>query len=98
MRNKTLLLALPFVLSLPVSLSAQWPQWRGPLRDGAVPAASVPKAWPAALKEGWAAAVGEGYSTPVVSGGRVFVHSRRDPEEVVTAFDLATGKQIWTDT
>jgi outer membrane protein assembly factor BamB len=39
--------------------------------------------------------VGEGYSSPVVSGGRAFVHSRKDPEEVVTAIDLANGKIRW---
>jgi len=86
------------VLSLSATTYAQWPEWRGPSRDGVVPAAVVPKAWPAALTEGWAAEVGEGYSTPVVDGGRVFVHARRDPDEVVTAFDLATGKPLWSDT
>jgi outer membrane protein assembly factor BamB len=39
--------------------------------------------------------VGEGYSSPVVSGGRVFVHSRKDPDELVTALDLASGKVVW---
>ncbi|MEO5895154.1 MAG: PQQ-binding-like beta-propeller repeat protein [Vicinamibacterales bacterium] len=28
--------------------------------------------------------------------GRVFVHARKDPEEVVTAFDLVSGKPLWT--
>ena len=95
--RKTLLVAIPLALSMSVTTRAQWSQWRGPARDGAVPAALVPKAWPSALKEGWSVAVGEGYSTPVVGAGRVFVHARRDPDEVVTAFDLATGKQVWTD-
>ena len=95
---RTLALALSLSLALSVTVSAQWPQWRGPARDGIVPAASLPKAWPAALQEGWSAHVGEGYSTPVVSGNRVYVHARRDPDEIVMAFDLATGKQIWSDT
>ena len=98
MNARFLSLSLLAVVSLPVAVGAQWPQWRGPARDGSVPAASVPKAWPAALKEGWSVAVGEGYSTPVVGDGRVFVHARRDPDEVVTAFDAATGKQVWSDT
>lgn len=96
--RKALMLALAIALSLSVTTHAQWPQWRGPGRDGVVPAALVPKAWPAALKEGWSVAVGEGYSTPVVDGGRVYVHARRDPDETVTAFDLASGRQVWTDT
>lgn len=75
-------------------LAAQWPQWRGPERNGTVPAASVP-AWPSAFKRAWRVDVGEGYSSPVVSGGRVFVHSRRDPDEIVTAIDLVSGKVLW---
>jgi outer membrane protein assembly factor BamB len=75
-------------------LAAQWPQWRGPARNGTVTTASTPK-WPAAWKRAWRVDVGEGYSSPVVSGGRVFVHSRRDPDELVTAIDLATGQVLW---
>jgi outer membrane protein assembly factor BamB len=74
--------------------SAQWPQWRGPSRNGSVPAATTPK-WPSAWKRAWRTDVGEGYSSPVVSSGRVFVHSRRDPDELVTGIDLATGKVLW---
>ena len=76
-------------------ISAQWPQWRGPARDGVVAADNVPAAWPAKPALKWTQKVGEGYSTPVVSGGRIFVHSRQDPDEVVTALDLATGKPLW---
>jgi outer membrane protein assembly factor BamB len=72
----------------------EWNQWRGPARNGTVPAASTPK-WPAAWKRAWRVDVGEGYSSPVVAGGRVFVHSRRDPDELVTAIDLASGKVAW---
>jgi outer membrane protein assembly factor BamB len=77
-------------------LQAQWTQWRGPNRDGVVPAASVPATWPQAPTLAWKQAVGEGYSSPVVAGGRVFVLSRRDPDELVTAFDLANGKTAWS--
>ena len=38
--------------------------------------------------------VGEGHSSPVVVGDRVFVHSRRDANEYVGAYELATGKRI----
>jgi outer membrane protein assembly factor BamB len=97
MKGAVCLVLLVLVLTAG-SVGAQWPQWRGPTRDGNVPAASVPAAWPetAALK--WKQPIGEGYSSPVVEGGRVFVHSRRDPEEIVSALDLATGKPAWTDT
>jgi outer membrane protein assembly factor BamB len=77
-----------------VALQAQWPQWRGPARDGTVAAAGTPK-WPAAWQRAWRVDLGEGYSSPVVGDGRVFVHSRRDPDEMVTALELATGKVAW---
>src|SRR5215211_2345441 len=81
-----------------VTLSAQWPQWRGPQRDGVVAPAFVPAAWPEKPTRIWTQPVGEGYSTPVTADGRVFVHARKDPDEVITAFDLATGKPLWTKT
>src|SRR5688572_15490544 len=72
----------------------EWPQWRGPNRDGSAPA--VKTAWPEKLKSIWKATVGEGHSSPVVSGERVYQFARRsDGNEVVYAFDLATGKKIW---
>lgn len=72
-----------------------WNQWRGPARDGSVPAASAPANWPASLKPVWRIEIGEGYSSPVVARGTAFVHGRRDPEEVVVAVNLANGKLLW---
>src|SRR5262249_1356310 len=71
-----------------------WSQWRGPSRDGVVPAAAG-RPWPASWKRAWRVDVGEGYSSPVVSGGRVFLHSRKDPEEIVTAYTVAAGHIAW---
>src|SRR5262245_3338725 len=79
-----------------VSLMAQdWPQWRGPSRDGVVPSSQVPSHWPASFAPVWRLEVGEGYASPVLSEGRVFVHSRRDPQEAVTAVDAAKGTVLW---
>ena len=78
------------------SLWAQdWSQWRGPSRDAALSSATTPAAWPASVRRVWRVEVGEGYSSPVTAGTRVFVHSRRDPDELVTAVDLESGKQLW---
>jgi outer membrane protein assembly factor BamB len=87
-------LGIVAALSVSTGASAQWPQWRGPSRDGSVPAAATPK-WPERWTRAWRVDAGEGYSSPVVSDGRVFVHGRRDPDEIVTAVDLATGKVLW---
>ncbi len=72
-----------------------WNQWRGPTRDGVVPASSAPTAWPQSFKQAWRLDVGEGYSSPVVSGNRVFVHSRKGDREVVTAVNPKDGKVFW---
>src|SRR6476620_8298814 len=82
------------LFTLPL-LAQEWPQWRGPSRDGAVPPANAPSTWPASFNRAWRVDVGEGYASPVVAAGRVFIHSRTDPAEIVTALDLATGKVTW---
>lgn len=79
----------------PVTSAQEWTQWRGPGRDGFVAEKSAPAPWPQQLQRIWRVEVGEGYSSPVVAGGRAFVHGRRDPEEIVAAINLADGKVIW---
>ena len=74
-----------------------WPQWRGPARDGVVAAFTPPATWPAQLTKRWQAKAGAGHASPVVSGNRVVVHSRLENREVVTAYDLESGKQLWQD-
>ena len=80
---------------VPMTSAQDWGQWRGPERNGVVPASHAPRAWPASLQRVWRVETGEGYATPLVSKGRVFVHSRQDPEEIITAIDYATGKMLW---
>jgi outer membrane protein assembly factor BamB len=74
--------------------SADWPQWRGPNRDGSI-ATALPSQWPEALTKRWEVSVGSGHASPVVSGNRVVVLSRQGEEEIVRALDLETGKEIW---
>src|SRR5687767_1294827 len=91
-----LLLSIVSTLLFVQTVSAQeWTQWRGPTRDGLVSAKNSPASWPKALRETWRVEVGEGYSSPVISGERVFVHSRLDPEEIVTGINLKDGKTLW---
>ncbi len=81
---------------LTAQLSAQdWPQWRGPNRDGAVASFREPSPWPDTLKQQWKVEVGLGYATPLVVGQRVYLFTRQGEDEVMTALDAATGKVIW---
>jgi outer membrane protein assembly factor BamB len=43
----------------------------------------------------WKVKVGAGHSSPVATGMSVFLHSREGEEEVVSRFDLATGRRLW---
>jgi outer membrane protein assembly factor BamB len=78
------------------SRPADWPQWRGPNRDGVVASFTEPKAWPERLTRKWKVDVGLGYATPIVVGNRVFMFSRQGDDEVLAAFDAETGARIWT--
>ena len=74
---------------------AQWPQWRGPARDGsATPVA--PGRWPEKLILLWNRDVGEGYAGPVVEGDRVWLHTRRGNDEVVSCLKLSSGDTLWS--
>lgn len=87
-----------FVVTMQAALLAQrdWPQWRGPRRDGTA-AFSAPAAWPAALSRRWELVVGAGHSSPVIAGDRVIVHTREGEREVARALDLKSGKPLWRD-
>jgi outer membrane protein assembly factor BamB len=74
---------------------ADWPQWRGPNRDGAVGSFTAPASWPEQLTERWKVDVGLGYATPIVVGSRVFMFARQGENESMTAVDAATGKVVW---
>ncbi|HZN05787.1 MAG TPA: PQQ-binding-like beta-propeller repeat protein [Pyrinomonadaceae bacterium] len=92
--NKAIL-ALTLFTSAIITNAQEWTQWRGPARDGSVSGKNVPTKWPDSLQRTWRVEIGEGYSSPIVAGGRVFVHGRRDPEEIVAAINLADGKVVW---
>jgi outer membrane protein assembly factor BamB len=78
-----------------VATAQDWPQWRGPNRDGMVAAISIPQIWPSSLKLKWKAEVGAGHSSPVVAKGKVYLFSRQDNNEVVSCFSLDAGKLLW---
>jgi outer membrane protein assembly factor BamB len=82
------------LLLVAATAGADWPQWRGPGRDGRADLGAR-AAWPATLKPGWKASIGLGHATPVVAGERVFTFAREGPDEVASAFDLATGQRVW---
>lgn len=75
------------------SQAQDWPQWRGPNRDGSAPALS--SQWPKTWREEWKVTVGLGHSSPVVANGKIYVFSRQGEEETLLSLDAASGKEIW---
>ena len=79
--------------------AADFPQWRGPKRDGVSPEKSLLKQWPeGGPKLLWQAkGAGGGYSTPAVAGERLYLMGNRGmDEEFVQARSVADGKEAWT--
>ena len=74
-----------------------WPQWRGPNRDGISKETGLLNQWPT---DGpplvWkATGAGTGYSSLSISNGRIFTMGVRQGREYVLAFDANTGKELW---
>lgn len=74
-----------------------WPQWRGPQRDGQF----TGPAWPDRLgtnhlQRTWRVPLGPSYSGPIVASDRVFTTETKDKKfEVVSALSRATGEVLW---
>ena len=81
------------------SATSDWPQWRGPNRDGISQESGLLKQWPAGgPKLLWQLNdIGDGYSGPAVVGTRIYLMSNRGMEnEFVQALSVKDGKVIWT--
>jgi outer membrane protein assembly factor BamB len=78
-----------------------WPQWRGPNRNGVWPETGILRDFPSGrLAIRWRAPVGYGWSSPVVAKGRVYLTDskleRPKAWERVHCFNEETGKPLWT--
>jgi outer membrane protein assembly factor BamB len=100
MMNPSLLFFVGIMTTIAVigaEVEQQWLQWRGPTRDGQVPAAQWPNQLNAeTVKSTWRVELDDGYSSPIVDGKHVYTVETRDREkEVVRAINRTTGEQVW---
>lgn len=92
-------LAIALLFSFIAALAADWPQWRGPQRNGISNEKGLLQEWPKSgpkllyeIKD-----IGEGYSTPAVVGSRLYLLSNRGLDnEFVQALSVKDGKALWT--
>lgn len=77
--------------------SSYWTDFRGPERDGHYREQPIRTDWSTALTPVWKQPVGGGYASFVVAGDRAFTIEQRGSQEVVAAYDVATGRELWTN-
>jgi outer membrane protein assembly factor BamB len=91
--------ALLLALTPAPLLAADWPQFRGPDRDGVAKETGLLKSWP----EGgpplaWTATgLGDGYSSLSVAGNRIYTLGNKGRVSNVVAIDRDTGKVVWAE-
>ncbi len=74
-----------------------WTNFRGPKRDGNYEATPVLTSWPSnGLTPLWKQPIGLGYASFSVADGRAYTIEQRRGQEVVAAYDVATGRELWT--
>jgi outer membrane protein assembly factor BamB len=72
------------------------PQFFGPNRDGVVTGANLSHDWKTSPpRELWRQPVGAGWSAYAVVKGRAYTQEQRGDDELVTCYDLFTGKLLW---
>lgn len=93
-------LVLAVVLGVGQLVADDWPQWRGPNRDGVWHETGVVESFASSqLEPTWSVEIGSGYTGPTVADGRVYVMDRqRTPKQTerVLCFHAATGEPAWT--
>jgi len=78
-------------------LPSYWTTFRGPENSGIYTQAPTLEKWPeGGLKPIWSEPIGGGYASFVIAKGIAYTIEQRRKQEVVAAYVLATGRELWT--
>lgn len=79
-----------------VAGALDWPQWRGPNRDGISRQTGLLKEWPDGGPQVlWRVPLGEGFSGISVARGRVYTMFSEGNDEFVICLDASNGEEMW---
>lgn len=79
-----------------VANEGDWPEFRGPRRDGTVHGVAIRTNWnEAPPRQVWRRPVGAGWSSIIVVGNRLYTQEQRGADEAVVCYDAGTGNDIW---
>ena len=92
------MIAIVAAVQSTANADANWPQWRGPNRDGISQEKGLLREWPeGGPKLLWThREAGKGYSSPSVVGNMLYCLGTNEDQTIAFALDTATGKRLWT--
>lgn len=98
MRKLFWITALLFLVVSGWTVAADWPQWRGPQRNGRSAETGLLKAWPAGgPPRVWAiSGLGEGFGSLALLGNRIFVQGTQGGQSALFCLNRADGKILWS--
>src|SRR5262245_27103454 len=91
----------PIAFAITSANGDDWPQWRGPDRDGVWRETGILQKLPAeGLQVRWRAPVGPGWSSPIIARGRVYLTDMRLEKprawERIHCFKESNGQRLWS--
>ena len=99
-REKSTVVTIIVLLLQIQAFAGEWPQWRGPNRDGVWREKGIVQTFEGRqLPVLWRAKIANGYSGPSVVNGRVYITDRLTPPiqvERVHCFDAHSSQEIWS--
>jgi outer membrane protein assembly factor BamB len=94
--SRTDVVPLPPAAETVALAACDWPEFRGPDRDGVIRGVTIATDWDTAPPRPlWRNRAGPAWSSVIVVGGRLYTQEQRGEQEAVVCYDAATGRELW---